>query len=104
MFNSHLNISLNLVYILKCEDECFYVGITSNLNLRLAQHFSGNGSQWTKRHKPIEIIKVVVGNLETENQIALEYINQYGYDRVRGGKYLKDKSTKICYWLKQITI
>ena len=44
------------VYILKCKNNKFYVGSTDNLQLRIEQHFSGNGSQFTIKNKPVELV------------------------------------------------
>jgi predicted GIY-YIG superfamily endonuclease len=97
-------LSFNLVYVLRLEDDCYYIGVSSNLNARLAQHFCGDGSAWTRRHKPIELIEVHIGGEGKEDEIALQYIKKYGYHKARGGKYLKDKKTTLCYWLKQIKL
>lgn len=43
------------VYILKCANNIFYVGMTSNINRRLMAHLSGNGSVITKKNKPIDL-------------------------------------------------
>ena len=78
------------VYVLKLENENWYVGITYNLNLRMAQHWSGNGAKWTKLHKPISIEKVIYpASTEIENQTTLELMEQYGKEKVRGGNYCK---------------
>lgn len=42
-------------YVLKLEEDNYYVGLTSNLKRRIKEHFDNNGSKWTKIHKPIEI-------------------------------------------------
>lgn len=77
-----------LVYHLKLEDECHYVGITYNLNQRYAQHLGGNGAKWTQLHKPIDVQQVWIdGSEELENKITLELIEKYGKEKVRGGKY-----------------
>lgn len=36
------------VYILKCQDNSFYTGITSNLNRRLKEHLFGRGCRYTR--------------------------------------------------------
>ena len=43
-------------YVLECEDGSFYIGQASDLIARWNQHLSGQGAEWTKRHKPIKII------------------------------------------------
>ncbi|MGA1237029.1 MAG: GIY-YIG nuclease family protein [Limisphaerales bacterium] len=40
------------VYILRLQDNRLYVGSTSNLNRRLAEHRSGSGSQATAKSPP----------------------------------------------------
>jgi predicted GIY-YIG superfamily endonuclease len=40
------------IYVLKCADNTFYVGQTSNLSNRLLGHISGNGTVFTRSHKP----------------------------------------------------
>jgi len=47
---------MNTIYILKLEDNKYYVGKTKNINNRILDHFTNNGSEWTKKYKPIEII------------------------------------------------
>ena len=44
------------VYILRCADGSYYTGRTSNLEERLAEHQSGEGSEWTKRRLPVELV------------------------------------------------
>jgi len=76
-----------IVYVLKLEDECYYVGITMNLNQRLAQHWTGQGAKWTRLHKPVEVMRAVYqGN---EQAITNEMIAIYGRDAVRGGSHTK---------------
>lgn len=43
-------------YILRCADGALYVGSTTDLDDRLKRHQSGNGSEFTKLHKPVELI------------------------------------------------
>jgi len=80
-----------IIYILKLEFEKYYIGITLNLNLRLAQHFAGEGSQWTKKYKPIDLIECfyIDCDEEKENKITIDYIKRYGFENVRGGRYCK---------------
>ena len=78
------------VYVLKLENENWYVGITYNLSTRMAQHWSGNGAKWTKLHKPISIEKVIYpASTEIENQTTLEYMERYGKEKVKGGNYCR---------------
>lgn len=76
-----------VVYVLKLEDDCYYVGITLNLNQRLAQHWTGSGAKWTKLHKPIEVLRVVYQGHEQD--ITNDMIALYGRDNVRGGNHTR---------------
>ncbi|HWA52465.1 MAG TPA: GIY-YIG nuclease family protein [Patescibacteria group bacterium] len=44
------------VYILLCQDNSFYTGITNNLSKRFKAHKNGKGAAYTKSHKPVKII------------------------------------------------
>jgi putative endonuclease len=44
------------VYILRCSDSSYYTGHTDNIDARLAQHQSGDGGDWTRRRRPIELV------------------------------------------------
>lgn len=44
------------VYILLCEDNSLYTGITNNFKKRYLEHKNGKGGRYTRSHKPIKII------------------------------------------------
>ncbi|MBI2075429.1 MAG: GIY-YIG nuclease family protein [Candidatus Harrisonbacteria bacterium] len=44
------------VYILQCEDDSYYTGMTWRADRRWLQHLSGLGSEYTKHHKPKAIV------------------------------------------------
>jgi predicted GIY-YIG superfamily endonuclease len=39
------------VYIIECEDGLYYTGMTYDLEKRLEQHKTGQGSKFTAKHK-----------------------------------------------------
>lgn len=78
---------MQTVYALKLEDDCYYVGITTNLENRFKQHMNGTGSKWTKLHPPLEIIYSVEADWQYEHILTLDYVSKYGKDKVRGGFY-----------------
>lgn len=43
------------VYILKCSDNTYYTGYTSNLQNRLYTHNSGKGAKYTRGRLPVRI-------------------------------------------------
>nr|VFJ62361.1 MAG: putative endonuclease [Candidatus Kentron sp. FW] len=44
------------MYILECGNGKFYTGSTSNLEIRLAQHQVGEGSNFTAKHLPVRLV------------------------------------------------
>ena len=45
------------VYILRCSDNTYYTGVTSNLDKRLSQHESGfYKKSYTHQRRPIELV------------------------------------------------
>ena len=46
------------VYILECSDGSYYTGSTTNLELRLQQHHSGLGANFTRKKKPFDVVYV----------------------------------------------
>ncbi|HLC82511.1 MAG TPA: GIY-YIG nuclease family protein [Bacteroidia bacterium] len=45
------------VYILKCSDDSFYIGVTNDLEMRFEQHIQGiNRNCYTFSRRPLEIV------------------------------------------------
>ncbi len=44
------------MYILVCADGSYYTGSTTNLDLRLQQHQSGEGANHTQKRLPVELV------------------------------------------------
>ena len=85
---------LEYVYILELENDKYYVGYTENFDSRMISHFGGNGSKWTKLHKPIAILKVSRGCKIDEDKKTIDMMIKYGYQNVRGGRYCKCEMLK----------
>ena len=50
-------MKLSYVYILKCSDNTYYTGITSNLNRRILEHQSGkNLDAYTYSRRPLALV------------------------------------------------
>eukprot|EP01051_Picozoa_sp_SAG22_P011748 SAG22_NODE_1158_length_5329_cov_126.882792_3_plen_80_part_00 len=64
--------------------------MTYNFNMRYAQHESGEGARWTRKHKPIGVMEIVPNaGSEMENIKTKEYMEKYGWENVRGGFWCK---------------
>ena len=85
---------LEYVYILELENDKYYVGYTENFDSRMISHFGGNGSKWTKLHKPIAVIGVSRGGKNDEDKKTIDMMIKYGYQNVRGGRYCKCEMLK----------
>src|SRR5262245_44523120 len=44
------------VYILRCRDDSFYVGSTTQLEARLDQHNRGKGASYTAAPRPVTLV------------------------------------------------
>lgn len=44
------------LYVLLCDDNSFYIGVTEDMPRRWKEHTSGQGAEYTKKHKPESII------------------------------------------------
>ena len=77
------------VYTLLLESGRFYVGWSSAVENRIAQHFSGAGSKWTMQHKPLQVLACVAGDtrLDKKDVVTISLMCQHGWERVRGGRW-----------------
>jgi hypothetical protein len=76
------------IYILKLEKDKYYVGKTQNPDFRLENHFASNGSEWTKKYKPISVIELL-SNCDDfdEDKYTIKYMEIFGINNVRGGSF-----------------
>ena len=79
----------SLVYSLVLEGGKYYVGTSNQINLRIAAHFKGQGSRWTKLHKPLRIHSVCLGGRDVETRVTLEMMAEFGWQNVRGASWCK---------------
>lgn len=48
--------NMYFVYIVQCCDESFYVGHTTDVELRVQVHNAGNGAAWTAARRPVVLV------------------------------------------------
>lgn len=78
------------IYILKLEKDKYYIGKTQNPDFRIDDHFNANGSAWTKKYKPMEIVTVIPNCTHfDEDKYTLEYMSEHGMHNVRGGSFCR---------------
>ena len=73
------------IYILQLQDNKYYIGKTTQPEIRLESHFNSNGSSWTKKYKPIKVIDLIHDCDDfDEDKYTLKYMQKYGINNVRG--------------------
>lgn len=83
---------MSTIYILKLKNNKYYVGRTDNIDKRYEKHLNGKGSKWTKKYKPIKILKIIKDcSSFNEDKYVKMYMSKYGIDNVRGGSYMSFK-------------
>ena len=83
-------MSTTNIYILRLEGGRYYVGKSDNVMKRYQQHLNGSGSAWTRKYKPISLVKIIENASPfEEDKLTKEYMAKYGIDKVRGGSYVE---------------
>jgi len=44
------------VYVIRCNDDKLYTGITTDIKRRLKEHNSGHGGRFTQFRKPVQLV------------------------------------------------
>ena len=74
------------VYTIELEKGNYYVGHSKDLPTRIAQHFLGEGSNWTKLYKPLRVLSVTPGSRDLETATFAALCVQKGWAPVRTRK------------------
>jgi len=80
-----------ILYVLKLQQDKYYVGITVDFTNRLQKHKNGSGAYWTKKYPVLEVISIQ-NILEKhakfeETKLTCEMMLKYGINNVRGAQY-----------------
>lgn len=76
------------IYALECKQYKWYIGRTSKpLEERFKEHQQGS-AEWTKEYPPLKchFVRDATSKFD-EDYVALEYMERYGVENVRGGVY-----------------
>jgi len=91
----NIDLTQSYVYVLELEGNHYYVGRTNNFIQRMNDHFTNNGSLYTKKYKPIKIKEVVQEkSCYDERDKTIEYMEKYGWENVRGYTWCREIITK----------
>ena len=66
------------VYLLHCPDRSYYVGHTDNLELRIAQHQSGELVGYTTRRLPVVLLQAETFSTREEALVAEMQLKGWG--------------------------
>mgnify|MGYP000058669394 CR=1 FL=1 len=68
------------IYVIKCENGMYYVGLTQHLYKRLAKHSTGEACKNTRVNKPLEIIGIYKGATNFKfNKYLSEYYSTHSF-------------------------
>jgi len=91
-----MSMSKTNIYILKLADNKYYVGKSKDPEKRFLEHVNGDGSTWTTKYEPIEILRVIKdASPFDEDKFVKEYMSKFGIKNVRGGSYVKEVLDEI---------
>ena len=92
---SLIDLTRSYIYVLELVDSRYYIGRTCNFIQRMEEHFTGDGSIYTKKYKPLKIVEVVEEKTKyDERDKTLEYMEMYGWKKVRGYAWCSIELTK----------
>ena len=71
------------------------VGTSEDEKRRVAQHFAGDGSAWTRLHPPVEQVAphTTTDGESGEREETLELMLRYGIEKVRGWRFTRVELT-----------
>jgi hypothetical protein len=77
------------VYVLKLENNKYYIGKSNDKEKRIKRHINGNGCTWTKKYKPISELEPLTQPQPSFWELweTLELMKKYGVDNVRGSMF-----------------
>ena len=90
-------VTMPIVYILKLKNSKRYVGYTNNYKKRMEKHFSGKGSQVTRKYPPVKVERIIpcynkTYGLIVERNVTQQLMQKHGVNMVRGGAWTNSKT------------
>ncbi len=77
------------IYVIECQQGKYYVGKSKDVDARLSEHFTNNGSERTKLYKPIKVVgRYNNCDVFDEDKYTIKMMEKYGVNNVRGGSFV----------------
>lgn len=85
------------LYVLRLEQNKYYIGISTDPTERFLEHkdHKKNCAGWCKKYNALELMYTIDTNTRAmleatiiEDIYTLKYIEKYGFENVRGGRYI----------------
>jgi len=97
------------VYVLELEDNNYYIGIAPDVDERYRKHAEGQGSEWTRIHKPLRIMQRQRFESWTDAAIAedaatLWLMVKHHKGIVRGGRWISEGHTTVYGYTEAIHV
>lgn len=84
----NLNLFKSYIYVLQLIEDRYYIGRSDNVLRRIEEHFTNNGSVYTKKFKPLKVIEVEEEKTnQDEKAKTFFYMEKYGWEKVRGSHW-----------------
>ena len=80
------------IYTLELEQGKYYIGKTNNPQFQINSHFNSDGTEWTKKYKPINVLEIIPNcHSNDEDKYTIKYMVKYGINNVRSGSFCELK-------------
>ena len=93
---------MNYTYIVRCRDNTFYTGWTTNIEKRIEVHNSGKGAKYTKSRRPVELVYFEEFNTKEEamrREYEIKQMTRKKKEKLIGGCREIDSSKQGDEWL-----
>jgi putative endonuclease len=74
------------LYILECNNNTYYTGVTTNIPSRIERHNSGQGAKYTRSHRPVRL--VYFEEFRTESEVRRRERELKGWRREKKQKLI----------------
>ena len=87
------------VYMLKCSDKSYYIGLTTNIEKRIAEHRAKLGGSYTSIRLPIEVVYIQDFATKTEALVIERKLK--GWSRNKKEAFLNNDWNKLSQLAKK---